>query len=159
MNRAVEAIVDLGEGHRRQVEPRRRRGEGAAGEDTEGIGGFAAAGGCTLDWTRIVCMLFQRAFGCKNRHAHNVGYESGADQLFVLRCGVVARVTKRPGRKSIAPLRLEPRRSPPPWTGAPCSPQRTWAEKDGAQPLPPLCYEGRKTVAKSKNRCAWSESV
>src|SRR5882757_99687 len=21
------------------------------------------------------------------------------------------------------------------WTGAPCSPQRTWAEKDGAQPL------------------------
>jgi hypothetical protein len=25
-------------------------------------------------------------------------------------------------------------RSPLPWTGAPCSPQRTWAEKDGRSP-------------------------
>ena len=32
--------------------------------------------GCTLDWTSE-SLLFQRAFGCKNRHAHNVGYESG----------------------------------------------------------------------------------
>jgi len=29
--------------------------------------------------------------------------------------------------------------SPLPWTGAPCSPQRTWAEKDGAQPLQGFC--------------------
>ena len=35
-------------------------------------------------------------------------------------------------------------RSPLPWTGAPCSPQRTWAEKDGAQPLPTLLLRVQK---------------
>jgi hypothetical protein len=33
------------------------------------------------------------------------------------------------------------------------------AEKDGAQPLSMLCYVGEKSAAKSKNPCAWSESI
>jgi hypothetical protein len=35
-------------------------------------------------------------------------------------------------------------RSPLPWTGVPCSPQRTWAEKAGAQPLQTLCYAAKR---------------
>src|SRR5579859_2783868 len=49
-------------------------------------------------------------------------------------------------------------RSPLPWTGAPCSPKRTWAEDDGAQPLPTLLLIA-ETAVNSKSPCTWSESI
>jgi hypothetical protein len=41
-------------------------------------------------------------------------------------------------------------RSPLPWTGAPCSPKRTWAEKDGAQPLPNAFAMWRKDCGQER---------
>jgi hypothetical protein len=38
-------------------------------------------------------------------------------------------------------------RSPVPWTGAPCSPQRTWAEKMGRSPFRRSCWTGERTAA------------
>ena len=35
----------------------------------------------------------------------------------------------------------------------------TWAEKDGRSPFQRCCCGGKKTVAKSKDRRAWSESI
>jgi hypothetical protein len=57
---------------------------------------------------------------------------------------------RRGGRKRTSPI---------PWTGAPCSPKRTWAEEDGAQPSPMLLLCGEKIWAKSNSSCAWSESI
>src|SRR5579863_7653898 len=65
--------------------------------------------------------------------------------------GKLCRVTRR--RRGRAK-----ERSPLPWTGAPCSPQRTWAEDDGAQPLPPLSLIA-ETAVNSKSPCTWSESI
>jgi hypothetical protein len=50
----------------------------------------------------------------------------------------------------LASLGLSKERSPVPWTGAPCSPQRTWAEKDGAQPLQRYCHAGKKTAPRAR---------
>ncbi len=50
-------------------------------------------------------------------------------------------------------------RSPLPWTGAPCSPERTWAEDDGAQPLPTLLLYSEETTSESKSPFTWSESI
>jgi hypothetical protein len=41
-------------------------------------------------------------------------------------------------------------RSPSPWTGAPCSLQRTWAGKDGTQSLPPLLLSGQKDCSQKQ---------
>ena len=60
---------------------------------------------------------------------------------------------------SSASPRWSKERSPLPWTGAPCSPQRTWAEDDGAQPLRTLLLYSGQTAARSKSRCTWSESI
>jgi hypothetical protein len=47
------------------------------------------------------------------------------------------------------------KRSPLPWTGAPRSQQRTWAEEDGAQPLRTLLL-CRQEAAEAKSADVWS---
>jgi hypothetical protein len=37
------------------------------------------------------------------------------------------------------------------WTGAPCSPQRTWAEKDGAKPLPLLLLSNPRPAQRTRD--------
>src|SRR5271156_6142939 len=44
-----------------------------------------------------------------------------------------------------------------PWTGAPCSPKRTWAEEDGRSPSNALA--SGKTVAMCEAPCTWSKSI
>src|ERR1700733_3225299 len=51
-----------------------------------------------------------------------------------------------------AALLWSKQRSPPSWTGAPCSPQRTWAEKAGAQPLRTLLLSEQKAVGAVKTK-------
>ncbi len=37
-----------------------------------------------------------------------------------------------------------------PWTGAPCSPERTWAEKTGRSPIERFCYAGKKNAPRAR---------
>lgn len=59
-----------------------------------------------------------------------------------------------------AARKLEQRRSPLAWTGGPCSPKRTWAEKNGAQPLPMLLGTWAKRLRpRARILVQWSESI
>ena len=46
-----------------------------------------------------------------------------------------------------------------PWTGAPCSPERTWAEKTGRSPFERFSYADKRVLPSAQNCRAWSESI